>query len=762
MGLYRPEPPWIVRPRRWIPTATAAVTGCVLALDASSPVAVQDSNNPTTVSVTPPAGSGIVVFVEADAGLGAADEAITVSDAGAVLTWTRAIQHNGAPGAVAEVWWAYAATAPGTITVRATDNKGAVAKRVYVRVFTGVDPSVIGATNSGAGTSVAYTSTRVNSWGWSCGIGSGTPTAGAGQTLDDSTAGTGPDGDSTWVLRQNATTAAVGTSVTMSVTASSLHHVAVEVMPCTGTVGTAEAGRVVGVGATTGVAKKIAVVAGACTAISAARGAATKVTACGGVTIATGSATATGKKVTAQAGGAAAAGVTTAGDKKMAVEAGRVVAIGVTTGGDQKRAVEAGAVAATAVATGVAARTAAVAVAGLGRGVATTTGAVTTKIVGEGGRVAAVATGTGVDKKIAPQAGVAAGVAVETAGDKKIAVEAGRSVGVAATRASEAKILAGLGRTVAVSASVGAAQKITGVAGRVVGVGVVTGRESSIPIAIEAGRAVGVATARVTAVKVVAIAGTCTLAAAGRATAVHRGVGAGIGSLVGTTRGAATHRAIGTGASVTIATSRGQTAKIVAAAGSGFLIPITTGEIEQPQPPELSLMTVLYDVSAAIRDCVRDALATTDAGVPGNMRVCIVPGMIAWDDCTCGQLALTVTQIYYSRTFPNQDNGASFNCQLPYVVADLTVGLLRCAPQPDADSGQLSPSCVELDSAARVWFEDADAVRRGVLCCLIDMKASRQIEGYALGAQSSTGPEGGCVGSEFHISIGLSNCFTCV
>jgi hypothetical protein len=207
-----------------------------LAVDASSPAVVQGATaTTTTASFTPPALASYVAFVNADAGNGTTDEACTVTSTGG-LTWTLAARHNGSPGAVTEVWSTTSASAPGSITVSVTDNKGSVTKRLLVQVFTdsnGGTPAGIGATNTGAATSLAYTSTVADSWGWFASLGSGgPPAAGTGQTLVDSTNGTGPDGDSTATDKQNATTATPGTSVTGSVTTmSSLHSVVVEVLP---------------------------------------------------------------------------------------------------------------------------------------------------------------------------------------------------------------------------------------------------------------------------------------------------------------------------------------------------------------------------------------------------------------------------------------------------------------------------------------------------------------------------------------------------
>lgn len=165
--------------------------------------------------------------------------------------------------------------------------------------------------------------------------------------------------------------------------------------------------------------------------------------------------------------------------------------------------------------------------------------------------------------------------------------------------------------------------------------------------------------------------------------------------------------------------------------------------------------TRFYDVAAALRDCAREALALTDAGVPADMRSCVVPGAIAWDTCQCGQLDVTATSIFLSRQFPTAANGAESNCAAPYVVASMTVSVLRCAPTVDS-RGNL-PTCAQLDEATTAWAADADAIREAVRCCLVNLVDTGVIAAYALGDQTPQGPEGGCVGSLQALSVGLNN-----
>src|SRR5207249_2928400 len=155
----------------------------------------------TTIAFTPPDATAIVAFVQADANNASLDEACTVTSTGG-LSWTLARRVNGAtdsnPSTV-EVWYTYAATSPGSITVSVTDNKGSVDKSLFVRVFTGTDSTVVGAKANTTTDTVTYTSTVNNSWGWGDGLGgnTGTLAAAANNIIVDSTAVAGFDGGDT-------------------------------------------------------------------------------------------------------------------------------------------------------------------------------------------------------------------------------------------------------------------------------------------------------------------------------------------------------------------------------------------------------------------------------------------------------------------------------------------------------------------------------------------------------------------------------------
>jgi hypothetical protein len=162
-----------------------------------------------------------------------------------------------------------------------------------------------------------------------------------------------------------------------------------------------------------------------------------------------------------------------------------------------------------------------------------------------------------------------------------------------------------------------------------------------------------------------------------------------------------------------------------------------------------------HTMLAELINVVSDALAATDAGRPD--RTCVVPGQIAWDDCECGQLATTIVQWFFSDTFPGDttpSTAVQTPCRAAWVVAECTMSILRCAPQPVGDD--LAPTCAKLSAAALTQAIDAHVVRRTVACTLAEWADEYRLVEYTIGAQTSVGPEGMCVGSEITFFVSLN------
>lgn len=165
----------------------------------------------------------------------------------------------------------------------------------------------------------------------------------------------------------------------------------------------------------------------------------------------------------------------------------------------------------------------------------------------------------------------------------------------------------------------------------------------------------------------------------------------------------------------------------------------------------------IFDTSKALLDCILSALE--DAGLPIPCRICAVPGEIAWDNCNAGQLVVSTVREFQSETFPLEalERGVNSSCGLPYLVAELTFSLLRCAPIPKGTS--TSVPCEELEANSVLLHRDAFWMRRALSCCLRDLKRTPPyvVLDYIVGSTVRVGPEGACVGNETTVLVGFAN-----
>lgn len=163
----------------------------------------------------------------------------------------------------------------------------------------------------------------------------------------------------------------------------------------------------------------------------------------------------------------------------------------------------------------------------------------------------------------------------------------------------------------------------------------------------------------------------------------------------------------------------------------------------------------IFNTSKILLDCI--LMALEDAGLPIPCRICAVPGAIAWDDCNAGQLVVSTVREFQSETFPLEalERGVNSSCGLPYLIAELTFSLLRCAPIPKGMSTTVP--CEELEASSILLHRDAYWMRQALSCCLRDLKTSYTILDYIVGATERVGPEGACVGNETTVLVGFVN-----
>lgn len=180
----------------------------------------------------------------------------------------------------------------------------------------------------------------------------------------------------------------------------------------------------------------------------------------------------------------------------------------------------------------------------------------------------------------------------------------------------------------------------------------------------------------------------------------------------------------------------------------------------------------VYELAEEILSCVCTALDVAAGKVedqPGcPCRACLVPGVVAWDDCSdpCGdqsgeggQLTVSFSKFWSTNRFPEDDlqlTGPGPGCAAPLTAAaEFVVTLLRCVPGPD--EGGCPPTCEEQATAARVMMIDAATVYNALECCLPN-DGTRRGRKWVMGGSVMVGPQGGCAGIEQRVSVALRRC----
>ncbi len=154
-----------------------------------------------------------------------------------------------------------------------------------------------------------------------------------------------------------------------------------------------------------------------------------------------------------------------------------------------------------------------------------------------------------------------------------------------------------------------------------------------------------------------------------------------------------------------------------------------------------------YTVASALEQAVYAGLTVKPT------RHGVVPGAIAWDECDCGMLAVSLSTIYLSEIFPNPVAQRVGACDAPYEVGEFVIQIVRCAPSPQADD--FAPSVVDLDASAQEVLLDAYELLKAASVKLCQMNAARDISDFMLRPLTAQGPLGGCVGNELRVLVSL-------
>lgn len=201
----------------------------------SSKLGTRITNTVTTNTFTTGGTNRLMVaFIAAADNVGSANNTTiaTVTDSSG-LTWHQAVISNSSQiGFCAAIWYTFAPLTLTNKTVTVTTSNSAATIFVDVVAFTGTATTgldgydAIGQTNNNTNTgttaSCAVVTNRAASWVWGVGMdpqSNATVTAAAGQTIDAQGHNT-TDLQVHWAQRLTATTAAAGTTVTVSTTLS--------------------------------------------------------------------------------------------------------------------------------------------------------------------------------------------------------------------------------------------------------------------------------------------------------------------------------------------------------------------------------------------------------------------------------------------------------------------------------------------------------------------------------------------------------------
>jgi hypothetical protein len=155
-----------------------------------------------------------------------------------------------------------------------------------------------------------------------------------------------------------------------------------------------------------------------------------------------------------------------------------------------------------------------------------------------------------------------------------------------------------------------------------------------------------------------------------------------------------------------------------------------------------------YTVAEALRVAVDAELTVPPA------RSSVVPGAIAWDECDCGLLAVSVAQVFLSDRFPDQVGApAGIRCDAAYEVGEFVIQIIRCAPGADGQS--LAPTTAALDASAQEVLRDAYETLKAASETLCTMQDARDISSFMLRPLTAQGPSGDCVGNELRVYVAL-------
>ena len=159
----------------------------------------------------------------------------------------------------------------------------------------------------------------------------------------------------------------------------------------------------------------------------------------------------------------------------------------------------------------------------------------------------------------------------------------------------------------------------------------------------------------------------------------------------------------------------------------------------------LNLMKSGHSVAKWLLCEVRDALKSYSRDP--ITRAYVATGAVAWDDC-CGMLVVTPETVYRSIAFPSENGNEEF-CYAGEIAMNLNVLLMRCVPVMD-NQGR-PPSAASLDAAYEKLLVDSSVIWNAIT--LAELPENWERAGVR---QTFVGADGGCIGVETRLSLGIA------
>lgn len=149
-----------------------------------------------------------------------------------------------------------------------------------------------------------------------------------------------------------------------------------------------------------------------------------------------------------------------------------------------------------------------------------------------------------------------------------------------------------------------------------------------------------------------------------------------------------------------------------------------------------------------ILGCVCAAL-DSDSDCVCPCRTYVAHGQVAYDDCCEGQLWIAVDRLFLYETFPTPTT-RPVTCN-PTLGADMSIGILRCAPTPTSDGR--APTFMQLDTSSSQTLREGTIIMSSLICCLLQNGPRHRR--FTIGSQVPIGPTGGCIGTLTRFSVEL-------